>query len=115
MAALLCILMLVWRCHLVFSLDAPEMQTAFASDTRIDSIVYGCILAFLMRRSQIDVADSAPMSAREYAIFIASCLVLFATSSSETSNSGRRALFAASDRGQFCHLCFVRRCGRSLC
>jgi peptidoglycan/LPS O-acetylase OafA/YrhL len=41
----LCALVLAWRCMLVYVLDATKDRTYVASDTRIDSIVAGCILA----------------------------------------------------------------------
>lgn len=41
----LCTLVLAWRCLLVFVLEAPKDRTYVASDTRIDSIVAGCLLA----------------------------------------------------------------------
>jgi peptidoglycan/LPS O-acetylase OafA/YrhL len=41
----LCACILVWRCVLVFVLDAPTDRTYLASDTRFDSILYGCALA----------------------------------------------------------------------
>jgi peptidoglycan/LPS O-acetylase OafA/YrhL len=40
-----CLLVLVWRCALVFLLHAARERTYLASDTRVDSIVAGCILA----------------------------------------------------------------------
>jgi peptidoglycan/LPS O-acetylase OafA/YrhL len=41
----LCVLMLAWRCVLVFVLDAPKDRMYVATDTRVDSILAGCILA----------------------------------------------------------------------
>ena len=41
----ICGLVLVWRCFLVFSLHASSDRTYLASDTRVDSILYGCALA----------------------------------------------------------------------
>jgi peptidoglycan/LPS O-acetylase OafA/YrhL len=41
----LCLLVLLWRCALVFGLNVPENRTYMASDTRIDSILFGCALA----------------------------------------------------------------------
>ena len=41
----LCALVLVWRCVLVFGFDAPKDRLYVASDTRVDSIIFGCILA----------------------------------------------------------------------
>jgi len=41
----ICTAILAWRCILVFMLDAPKDRTYVASDTRIDSIMAGCVLA----------------------------------------------------------------------
>jgi peptidoglycan/LPS O-acetylase OafA/YrhL len=35
----------VWRCALVFGAGVPENRTYMASDTRFDSILFGCALA----------------------------------------------------------------------
>jgi peptidoglycan/LPS O-acetylase OafA/YrhL len=40
----LCILVLAWRCVLVFLLDAEPARTYLASDTRMDSLLFGCIM-----------------------------------------------------------------------
>lgn len=41
----LCALIFAWRCALVFGLHSPENRTYVASDTRFDSILFGCTLA----------------------------------------------------------------------
>jgi peptidoglycan/LPS O-acetylase OafA/YrhL len=41
----ICALILLWRCVLVFALDAGKDRTYVATDTRIDSILAGCVLA----------------------------------------------------------------------
>jgi peptidoglycan/LPS O-acetylase OafA/YrhL len=43
--ALWCFLVLAWRCALIFLLHAARERTYLASDTRVDSILAGCILA----------------------------------------------------------------------
>jgi peptidoglycan/LPS O-acetylase OafA/YrhL len=43
-----CLAVLAWRFHLVQSPDFMSERTYYASDTRIDSIAYGCILALVM-------------------------------------------------------------------
>lgn len=40
-----CALVLAWRCVLIFGLHASWLHTYSATDTRIDSILYGCLLA----------------------------------------------------------------------
>ena len=44
----LCAAVCVWRCILVIGFDAPENRTYMASDTRFDSILFGCALATTM-------------------------------------------------------------------
>jgi peptidoglycan/LPS O-acetylase OafA/YrhL len=41
----ICGLVLAWRLVLVFALEASKDRTYVASDTRIDSILFGCVLA----------------------------------------------------------------------
>jgi peptidoglycan/LPS O-acetylase OafA/YrhL len=41
----LCVLLLAWRFVLVLALSASEDRTAIASDTRFDSLLFGCALA----------------------------------------------------------------------
>ncbi len=43
--AVVCVLVFVWRCLLTFVLGASFDRTYLATDTRIDSILFGCILA----------------------------------------------------------------------
>ncbi|HSV69356.1 MAG TPA: acyltransferase [Methylibium sp.] len=43
--AIACGLVFVWRCVLVFGQGMPYDRTYLATDTRIDSILFGCILA----------------------------------------------------------------------
>jgi peptidoglycan/LPS O-acetylase OafA/YrhL len=43
----LCVLVLAWRFLLVFGHDAPLERTSLSSDTRIDSILFGCVLALI--------------------------------------------------------------------
>jgi peptidoglycan/LPS O-acetylase OafA/YrhL len=41
----LCAGVLAWRCYLVFARSSPEDRTYVATDTRVDSILFGCALA----------------------------------------------------------------------
>lgn len=43
--ALLCLIVLVWRYHLCVGLGVDAHRTFSATDTRLDSILFGCILA----------------------------------------------------------------------
>ena len=40
----ICAAVLVWRCVFVFGLDSSVFRTYYATDTRIDSILFGCIV-----------------------------------------------------------------------
>lgn len=56
---------LIWRLVLVHALDAPTDWTAFASDARIDSIAWGCLLAVMLdgvgRGERGAMAGGAPL------------------------------------------------------
>lgn len=41
----MCALVLAWRCVLVIGFDVPDNRTYYSTDTRIDSILFGCALA----------------------------------------------------------------------
>ena len=41
----ICLAILIWRCFLVFGRGADKTSIVFLSDTRIDSILFGCALA----------------------------------------------------------------------
>jgi len=41
----ICLLVLLWRCLLVFTMGADYDRIFFATDTRLDSIMFGCALA----------------------------------------------------------------------
>jgi peptidoglycan/LPS O-acetylase OafA/YrhL len=43
--AVLCAVVLLWRCYLYYGLGVDTNWAFIATDTRIDSILYGCILA----------------------------------------------------------------------
>jgi peptidoglycan/LPS O-acetylase OafA/YrhL len=43
----LCALALLWRIVLVFAFDAPKERIYVATDTRLDSILFGCVLAIV--------------------------------------------------------------------
>ncbi|MEH1922411.1 acyltransferase family protein [Nostoc sp.] len=41
----LCLAVLLWRCVLVFGFKVPELRVFCSTDTRVDSILFGCALA----------------------------------------------------------------------
>jgi peptidoglycan/LPS O-acetylase OafA/YrhL len=73
----LCAAILVWRLHLVQS-GSVEGRTYYASDTRIDSIIYGCLLA-VWRNPWQNHPPSKQMSLFQWTIFTAAVGMLFVT------------------------------------
>lgn len=45
---IICIIVLIWRYFLVSGHNVSEIRTYYATDTRLDSIGYGCIMALIM-------------------------------------------------------------------
>jgi peptidoglycan/LPS O-acetylase OafA/YrhL len=52
----LCGLVLLWRCILVFGMHVSVDRTYMASDTRLDSILFGCALA-VWKNPVLDIVD----------------------------------------------------------
>jgi peptidoglycan/LPS O-acetylase OafA/YrhL len=65
-----CCVALLWRWHLAIRPGAEDWRTFYATDTRVDSILYGCILAFMHRGRSPDTAR-AEMSVRQWLLFAA--------------------------------------------
>jgi peptidoglycan/LPS O-acetylase OafA/YrhL len=73
----ICAVELVWRCVLVYGLHAPTDRTYVASDTRIDSILFGCALA-VYGNPVLDGASRFSETAWKWAFWPASvCILLF--------------------------------------
>lgn len=64
-----CLVILAWRVHLVLSPGFVSERTYYASDTRIDSIIYGCILAVVSNPMR-DRHRTNVMSLGQWAVFI---------------------------------------------
>ncbi len=66
--AIFCLVILAWRIYLVHTAGFHMERTYYSSDTRIDSIMYGCILALVMNpvRQQY---RSGSMSPAQWALF----------------------------------------------
>jgi len=73
----LCALVLLWRCVLVFGFHASQDRVYVASDTRVDSILFGCLLALYGN----PVLDSVPVSERRVKSFWVplACIALVAS------------------------------------
>jgi peptidoglycan/LPS O-acetylase OafA/YrhL len=65
-----CIAVLAWRIHLMHLPGVSPARTYFASDTRIDSIIYGCLLAVLKNpvRDLRRPGAKSTMSAAQWAL-----------------------------------------------
>jgi peptidoglycan/LPS O-acetylase OafA/YrhL len=72
-----CIVVLAWRIYLVHA-GEPEVRTYYATDTRIDSIIYGCILAVCMDPVR-DLKRSAAMSASQWGLFAGAFALMLST------------------------------------
>jgi len=62
----LCLAVLLWRCVLVYALHASTDRTYLASDTRVDSILFGCLLAVYGN----PVLDRSPVSDRVWKVVL---------------------------------------------
>jgi peptidoglycan/LPS O-acetylase OafA/YrhL len=76
--ALACVIILAWRIHLVHSPGFVSVRTYYASDTRIDSIIYGCILAIVMNPVR-DLHRVGTMSPKQWALLALAAGTLLAT------------------------------------
>lgn len=74
----LCAAVLAWRCVLVYGLSAPIDRTYVASDTRVDSILFGCALA-LSGNPMLDRQSRISEAGWKYVALPAGLLVLLAT------------------------------------
>jgi peptidoglycan/LPS O-acetylase OafA/YrhL len=72
-----CLAVLAWRIHLVHAPGFFPDRTYYGSDTRIDSIVYGCMLALLMKRTPQQQPGS--MSPAQWALLAAAAGAVFLT------------------------------------
>lgn len=73
-----CLVVLAWRIYLVHSPGFLPERTYYASDTRINSIIYGCILAIVMNPMR-QLRRSDTMSLAQWALLAASGATLLLT------------------------------------
>ncbi|CCD84537.1 putative acyltransferase; putative membrane protein [Bradyrhizobium sp. ORS 285] len=71
----LCLAVLAWRIHLVHAPGFFSDRTYYASDTRIDSIAFGCILALVINPAR-QRAPAAAMSAAQWLLLVGAVAVL---------------------------------------
>lgn len=73
-----CVAILLWRIHLVQSEGFIAERTYYSSDTRIDSIIYGCLLAVLVNPLR-HLGIPATMSLPQWALFVAALGIVLLT------------------------------------
>jgi peptidoglycan/LPS O-acetylase OafA/YrhL len=73
-----CVVVLLWRVALLFIVDNPGHYTYHATDTRIDSLLYGCIMGLWLNPA----LDKAPewIGKRGWALACAVAVILLAVS-----------------------------------
>jgi len=74
----LCGLVLAWRCWLVYGLHVPMDRTYMGSDTRVDSILFGCALA-VYGNPMIDGPSRFPEAAWKWVLVPLALVVLLLT------------------------------------
>lgn len=57
--AMVCLVVLAWRIYLVAQPDYETQRTYYSSDTRVDSIVYGCLLALVANPARTGSREAA--------------------------------------------------------
>ena len=73
-----CLAILAWRCYLATGAKFNEARTYYASDTRFDSIIFGCILA-LVANPALERRAERRLRIRDFGILVASLTLLFST------------------------------------
>ncbi|MDX2205232.1 MAG: acyltransferase [Hyphomicrobiaceae bacterium] len=74
--AAVCALVLAWRMYLVLVAHVPHIRTYYGSDTRIDSILFGCILAFGANPAHAEGGATTDRAQRVSALLAAGGVVL---------------------------------------
>lgn len=72
--ALLCAVVLLWRCYLVLHVGVSQHRTYMATDTRLDSLLFGCIMGIWSNPS-LD-RDSLAFSPRKWVLLLCLSVVL---------------------------------------
>lgn len=73
-----CAITLVWRYALIGIWESPASRTYYATDTRIDSIVFGCLLA-LGKNPMLESHSSTSLRMRDYFFIASASTALIAT------------------------------------
>lgn len=70
--AFICALVLAWRTLLVLVFDAPEARTYNGTDTRIDSIAYGCLMAVAFNPIDKNDGNFSRLAPKHWLMLVAS-------------------------------------------
>lgn len=71
---IVCLLILFWRIMLVMHYQTEDIRTYYATDTRIDSILYGCVLALIISPERMQ-QDTSSIS-KPYLLLILGTLLI---------------------------------------
>jgi peptidoglycan/LPS O-acetylase OafA/YrhL len=71
----ICLLVLCWRCLLVWGMDADYNRIFYASDTRVDGILFGCALA-VIGNPAMDRDQQIPEGNLKYFLLPLGCTLL---------------------------------------
>ena len=74
---LICLLLLVWRLNLVLAPDFFEERIYYATDTRFDSILFGCLLAVGFNPVQFKGNNNELKIKHWLALILAVCVLIF--------------------------------------
>jgi len=99
----LCGAILAWRLALVFHDHAPVLRTYLASDTRIDSILFGCALAVWRN----PVLDAVPLNERRWKLAYLPLALLLLVCCLLVRGDGFRETFRYSLQGAALSVLFV--------
>jgi peptidoglycan/LPS O-acetylase OafA/YrhL len=99
----LCAIVLCWRLYLVFHGHVPLNRTYMASDTRVDSILFGCALAVWNN----PVLDDVPMNERRWKFWYAPAAVLLLLACIFTRGDGFRETVRYSLQGAALTVLFI--------
>ena len=74
---LACAAVLAWRCYLILDVGVGHQYTYYATDTRLDSLLYGCILGVWLNPA-LDAPrpEPGPRQRRGFMLLFGACLAL---------------------------------------
>lgn len=75
---IICVSFLAWRFYLILQPGTTEWRLGFASDTRADSIAFGCLLA-LLRNPISDTRENDVMQRHHWFLLAGGCALLLST------------------------------------